>query len=92
MLEELQKIIDDFVWKMEGINDKRLEASCKDAHFAMQELKLFNELRQNLLVMEKIGLSKEIKSLTDGRDSIASSIEDLRYIVEEANDGIPEDK
>lgn len=64
-MTSLRKIIDDYVKRMEGINEKRMDAAQRELNFTMHECKALNELRQGLLVLDSIKIKGEEDGISE---------------------------
>jgi|SRR5690606_38882099 len=85
---ELQKIVNSFVSKMEDVNEKKLETCSREVNFAIQEVKAFNEFRQNLHLFEKMDLKQELSKRDQEVKDLKKSYKDLADDVKEIKEKI----
>lgn len=65
-----RQLVDRYIKDMENINERRAEAAAKEMHYCMTESRLFNDLRQNLLMLDRNQLQEVIDGIPEDQQPV----------------------
>jgi len=66
-MNTIDEVIDDYIERMEGINEKRIELCQEQLDYEQAEMRAFNILRQNLFLLGRTHGISEDKLLVQER-------------------------